>query len=356
MTQETMIMISSSYLMIALMLSLQVYIGLRTLLFGIVLPTEALQDTAVRAIRRNYALLTGGFAAVIGGACFLWTRHQPAWSMLGWTTAILLLIIVSCFTIWISRMSAQRLKAARGWQAVVQTKRAASLVVGQTHGSVLSSWWYSANVAVMALCIFFAIARWDAIPQWLHLGNLYSYKSVWTVFMLNIVQALNIAFFIGVNLMISRARTSLDPQDREGSLQKQLRYKKIYSILTWSASLLMVVFLGVAQAIALYGWKGNLLFHSGMSLWAALFLALIGVLLYLRIKGIDQIRDVPSLEERHWRWLGSIYVNTEDPALIVPHIHGFGWTINMANPLGRIIAAAMIAILVIVILVFVYFR
>lgn len=60
MTQEPMIMISSSYLTIALMLSLQVYIGLRTVLFGIVLPAEALQDPAVRAIHRNYALLTSG--------------------------------------------------------------------------------------------------------------------------------------------------------------------------------------------------------------------------------------------------------------------------------------------------------
>ncbi|UHA73510.1 DUF5808 domain-containing protein [Paenibacillus sp. 481] len=355
MTQETMIMMSSSYLMFALMLSLQVYIGLRTMLFGILLPEEALQDTAVRAIRRNYALLTSGIAVVIGGASLLWIRHQPEQSFLCWTIAILLLMIASSFAVWISRKSAQRLKAARGWQVVAQSKRTASLVVGRTHGSVLSYWWYLAHVAVIALCIFFAIARWDAIPQWLHLGVYDFYKSVWTVFMLNILQALNIVFFVGFNLIISRARTSLDPQDREGSLQKQLKHKKIHSILIWGASLLIVVFLGVTQAIALYGWQGNLLFHSGMSLWVALFLALIGVMLYLRIKGIDQLRDVPSLDERHWKWLGGIYVNPEDSAVIVPNIHGFGWTINMANPIGKIIAAATIAVSVLVILVFVYF-
>lgn len=358
MTQETMIMMSSSYLIVALMLSLQVYVGLRTQLFGIALPAEALQDAAVRGIRRNYVLLTGGFAVVIGGACFLWMRHQPAGrSILCWATAILLLMITSGFLFWISRMSAQRLKAARGWQVVVQTKRAASLVVGRTHGSVLSSWWYSAHVAVMALCIFFAIARWDAIPQWFatHLGDHYSYKSVRTVFMWNIVQALTITLFAGIHLMIGRARTSLDPQDREGSLQKQLKLKKIYSILAWGASLLMVVFHGLVQATTLYGWKENLIYRSGISLWAALFLALIAVILYLRIKSLDQLRDIPSQEERHWKWLGSIYANPEDPALIVPDRYGFVWTINIANPLGKIIIAATIAVLVTAILVFVYF-
>lgn len=77
------------------------------------------------------------------------------------------------------------------------------------------------------------------------------YKSARTVFMLNIVQALTITFFVGIHLMIGHARMSLDPQDREGSLQKQLKLKKIISILLWCASLLMVVFQGVTQAIVI---------------------------------------------------------------------------------------------------------
>ena len=333
--------------MMVLMLSLQVYLGVRTVLFGVVLPVEAQQDPDVAAIRRNYVLLTSSFAAVIGGACYLWMRHQPERTLLSWATATLLLLITSGFAAWFSRNSVQHLKAARGWQAVVQTKRAASLMVGRAHNSALSSWWYCANAAVMALCIFLAIAKWDTFPQWLYLGMYHFHKSVRAVFLLNMVQALNITVFLCYNLLISRARTSLDPQDREGSLKKQLKHKRIHSILAWGTSLLMVIFYGVAQAVTLYGWKGNLLSLSGMSLNVALLLALIGVMLYLRIKGIDQLKDVPSMEERHWKWLGILYINPEDPALIVPNIHGFGWTINMANPRGKIIVAATIAIPVI---------
>ncbi|THF76429.1 hypothetical protein [Cohnella fermenti] len=231
MTVLETIMISDFYLFIASMISIPAYIGLRTLLFGVALPAEALQDTAVRSIRRNYVLLTGGFALAIGAACFLVTRHQTTgWSILGWMMSILLLITVSIFAIRISRRSAQRLKAARGWQVAVQTKRAASLVTGRTHGSALSSWWYSAHVAVMALCIFFVVIGWNAIPQAIapHMGpnglpDHYIHKSVRTVFMMNIVQALTIPFFIGYHLMISHARTSLDPQDREVSLRQKLK-------------------------------------------------------------------------------------------------------------------------------------
>ncbi|RKP58250.1 hypothetical protein D7Z26_01775 [Cohnella endophytica] len=364
MAQETMIMMSSFYLIIASMLSLLVYMGLRTLMFGITLPAEALQDAAVRGIRRKYVLLIGGFAVVVGGVCFFLTRHQTAGQNVQyWTTAILLLMIVSVIAIRISRMSAQRLKAARGWQVVVQTRRAASLAIDRKHSSVLSTWWFSAHVAVMLLCIFFAIARWDEIPQWFgtHMGpngfaDHYTYKSVRTVFMLNIVQVLMISLFAGFNLMIGHARISLDPKNPEGSLQKQLKLKKIHSITAWGLSLLRVANLGLTQAVTLHGWKFNLLFRYGIAFQAAFFLVLIGVMLYQRIRGLDQQGDVPSQEERHWKWLGSIYANPEDPALFVPDRYGFGWTINLANPVGKIIAAATIAVLVTAFLVFTYFR
>ncbi|ASA21559.1 hypothetical protein [Paenibacillus donghaensis] len=362
MTVLETIFISSFYLFIALMISIQACIGLRTLLFGITLPAEALQDTAVRGIRRNYVLLTGGVAVVIGAACFIVTRHQTTGqSILYWAAAILLLMVVSVFAIQISRMSAQRLKAARGWQVTVQTKRAASLAVGRTHNSVLGSWWYSTHVTVMALCIFFAAARWNAIPQWIavHMGpngvaDHHIYKSAGTVFMMNIVQALMIALFAGYNLMISRARTSLDSQDREGSLRKQLKLKKIHSVAAWGISLLGIANLGLLQAVMLYGWKLNLLIRCNITFTAVFFLTLFGVLLYLRFRGLDQQRDIPSQEERHWKWLGSIYANPEDPALFVLDRYGFLWTINMANPLGKIIAAAAIAVPVIAILVVIF--
>ncbi len=358
MTQQSMIMITSSFLMMAVIFSSLVYMGSRTLLFGIALPTEASQDAAVRRIRRNYVWLTGGCAAVIGAACYAWMRQLPASrSILCWATAIVLLAIASYFAIWISRMSAQRLKAARGWEVAVQTKRAASLAILRTHGTVLSFWWYSVHAAVMALCISFAIARWDAIPEWFstYLVDHDSSKSVWTVFMWNFMQALTIGLFAVFHVVISRSRTSIDPQDREGSLRKQLKLKKAYSILAWGASLLIVVFQGVTQAVTLRGWKDNLIFGSGITLWAVLFLALVGVMLYLRIRGIDQHKDAPSQEERHWKWLGSFYVNAEDPALFVPDRYGFGYTINMAKPIGKIIAAAVVAMLAIFVFVIVYF-
>ncbi|MFB9324921.1 DUF5808 domain-containing protein [Paenibacillus aurantiacus] len=357
MTQAAIILMSTSYLILALMLILHVYIGLRTLLLGIALPAEAEQDAAVRGIRRNYAALTSSLAVVVGGACFFWMRQQPERGFLCWATAILLLVMGSGFAIRIGRMSAQRLKAARGWQVAVPTKRAASITIGRTQGSVLSAWWYSAHAAVMALCIFAAIARWDAIPQGFatFLGDHYASKSVWTVFAMNIVQAMTIALFVFIHLMIGRARMSVDPLDREGSLHKQLKRKRIYSILALGASLLIIGFHGVIQAITLYGWEENLLFYSGLSLWLALFLGMVGVMLYQRIKGLDQFRDIPSQEDRHWKWLGSIYVNPEDPALIVPDRHGFAWTINMANPRSKVIIAAAIAVLVMVNVIYINF-
>jgi len=121
----------------------------------------------------------------------------------------------------------------------------------------------------------------------------YAYKSVRTVFMLNLVQALMIALFVGYNLMIGRARTSLDPQYPEGSLRKQLKHKKIHSIAAWGVSLLGVANLGVMQAVTLHGWRFKLLMRFNLVFMAVFFLTLIGVLIYLRIRGLDQLKDLP---------------------------------------------------------------
>jgi uncharacterized membrane protein len=56
------------------------------------------------------------------------------------------------------------------------------------------------------------------------------------------------------------------------------------------------------------------------------------------------------LADRYWR-LGVLYVNREDPALIVERRYGFGWTLNFGNPLSWLVVAALAAIAVVSVLI-----
>jgi uncharacterized membrane protein len=46
--------------------------------------------------------------------------------------------------------------------------------------------------------------------------------------------------------------------------------------------------------------------------------------------------------DRYWR-LGVIYINRDDPALIVERRYGFGWTMNLGNPVSWLLLVAILA-------------
>ncbi len=55
------------------------------------------------------------------------------------------------------------------------------------------------------------------------------------------------------------------------------------------------------------------------------------------------------LADRYWRF-GVLYVNRDDPALIVERRYGFGWTLNFGNPLSWLVVAGLVAVVVLSVL------
>ena len=57
-----------------------------------------------------------------------------------------------------------------------------------------------------------------------------------------------------------------------------------------------------------------------------------------RLAGSQTERD----DDRFWK-AGLIYVNRDDPAIMVGARFGVGWTFNLGNPMARVIIAGMVA-------------
>ncbi|GDY29576.1 DUF5808 domain-containing protein [Gandjariella thermophila] len=52
-------------------------------------------------------------------------------------------------------------------------------------------------------------------------------------------------------------------------------------------------------------------------------------------------------DDRYWRG-GMVYVNREDPAVLVPKRFGYGWTVNFGNPRARWLLLPIVALAVVV--------
>ncbi len=355
MTNGTFIAVASLYFFQALLIVVQNFFGPRTLLFGVTIPAAETQDPAVRRIRVQYTILMGIFVLVVAAACYLWIRHLGVARALVYVLiALFLQFPLSGIAIAICRQSALRLNATRGWQVPVDNRRVASISSRRHRSPVLGLPWFGAHLAVIAVCVVIAIAKWNDIPNYFAIHRYadrmpdwyrwYSTKSISSVFYENFGQLIVTGLFMLLNLINGRTRTSLDPSDPEGSLQKQIRYKRAHSFMIWGISLAATVFLGLFQAGRLYSIQFDLWIRLAFPLMLAAYLLMLGMFVYLRAWGLDQQRDVPSQDDPHWKTMGMVYSNPEDPAIIVPKRYGIGWTVNMARPMGRLTIATIVGI------------
>lgn len=355
MTNGTFIAVASLYFIQALLISLQNYFGPRTLLFGVSVPAAETRDPAVRRIRVQYTILMGIFVLVTAAACFSLIRYlDDAHALVYVTIALFLQYPLSGIAIAICRQSALRLNAVRGWRVPAETKRTAIIPSRRHRSPVLGLPWYGAHLAVIAVCVVIAIVKWndipvhfalhwnaDRMPDWY---SWYSTKSISSVFYENFGQLMGTGLFMLLNLVVGRTRTSLDPKDPDGSLHKQIQYKRISSFVIWGISLVVTVFLGLFQAGRIYSFQLDLWIHLTFALLLAAYLLLLGMVVYLRARGLDQQRDIPSQGHQHWKTMGVAYYNPDDPAIFVPKPYGIGWTVNMAKPMGWLTVAAIVGI------------
>jgi uncharacterized membrane protein len=356
MMNGTVVAVASLYFIQALLISVQNFFGPRTLLFGVTIPASETGDRTVRRIRVQYTILMGIIVLAMSAACFSLILYMNVAQPLVYVLiALFLQFPLSGIAIAICRQSALRLKAIRGWQVPVENRRAA-IISGRRHSSpVLGLPWFSAHLIVIVVCVVIAIVKWNDIPlsfaipwsldtkpDWYYW---YSTKSVSSVFYENFGQVFGTMIFMLLNFIVGRVRTSLDPTDPVGSLQKQIQYKRINSFVLWSISLIMTVFLGLFQADRIYSsLKLDLWNHLLFALLLTVYLLLLGMLVYLRTRGLDQQRDIPSQSIHHWKMMSVVYCNPDDPATFVSKPYGIGWTVNMAKPMAWLTMAAIVGI------------
>ncbi|MFC4601746.1 DUF5808 domain-containing protein [Cohnella hongkongensis] len=355
MMNGTVIAVASLYFIQALLISVQNFFGPRTLLFGVPIPAAETKDPAVRRIRVQYTILMGISVLGMAAACFSWIRYLGvAHALIYVLIALFLPFPFSGIAIAICRQSALRLNAIRGWQVPVESRRAALISNGRRRSPVLGLPWFGAHLAVIAVCVVIAVVKWNDIPVHFAIhGNAdrlpdwyswYSAKSVGSVFYENYGQLIGTGLFMLLNLIVGRTRTSLDPNDPDRSLHKQIQHKRIHSFVIWGISLAVTVFLGLFQAGRIYSFKLDLWIQLTFALILTIYLLLLGMLVYSRAKGLDQLRDFSSQRARHWKVMGSVYYNPDDPAIFVPKPYGIGWTVNMAKPTGWLTVSAMAGI------------
>jgi uncharacterized membrane protein len=209
--------------------------------------------------------------------------------------------------------------------------------------------WTIPSALIIAVTAVAGVVVYPDLPDTLKLparslgetGYLEHPTTVWTAFSLVFGQVLLTVLMAGMVVLALRARPDLDAAQPRGSAA---RYREHLAgtarAILGTAALLNLVLLGLSAAVWSENLSGRLLaMIVGVPLAASLAVA---VHLVLRTGGggsgaLAAEAEAPTGfvrkdDDRHSVAAGLLYVNANDPAVLVPSRVGSGWTVNLGNP------------------------
>ncbi|GKU80556.1 DUF1648 domain-containing protein [Paenibacillus sp. L3-i20] len=334
--------------------------------FGVTIPEEAQNDSAIVKLKSQYLWLSGGVGVAIT-ASLLWFSNKATdefqWGML--LMGHVLGYILFTFVIYLKQhYLVKQLKAEKSWmtnsvqRVMINTKfRNAQLTV--------SYFWFIPHVLLILATILFGVLNYEQFPEQIPMkfgmdGEVSRSveRSYMAVLWPALIQGFLLIIFIIVNFGISRSKQIVEASDPEGSIARNVKFRLYWSVYIITIAFVMMVMFGFIEIGMLQGWGGNAvttitLVASGVIVLYAIVLSIITGQGGSRIKidGASKPQSMPMGDQDQYWKLGQLYFNPQDPSIFVEKRFGVGWTMNFARPMGWIIL--LVPIVIITLLIFV---
>ena len=319
-----------------------------TLQFGIRVPREQAGAPVIGRERRAYYWRT----AAIGVCCTLVAvtlqGHWPSW-----LTRIILVPELAaglgCF--WVARRKIAAVKYADGWFAGLRQTVVAD-TSWRTDPPRFPVRWLIPALAVMAATAAVGALRYPALPAHIVTGSGHPAPKSAVSILIVAGQLYFTTVYSGLMLIVHRSRPDIEAADPAAST---LRYRRFLAAITRALLTLAALVDASLLLIALPDWQVYRLSGIGRALPVLPFAA--GVLLLGavaartgqggsrlngNVRGLALAGGTDRDDDRFWK-AGLLYVNRDDPALVVGARFGVGWMLNYGNPVAWLLIAGTFA-------------
>ena len=324
-----------------------------TVPFGVRVPAERARAAVIRRERYAYSWRTAAIAACCTVAALL-LHGYGSW----WLTRIILLLEVAgdlgCF--WIARKKISAVKHAEDWYAG-HRQIVATDTSWRTDPPRFPVHWLIPALMVITATVIVGAVRYPDLPSRLAVwfGGHDVTKSVVSVFAVVVGQLWVTVLWSGLMLIVYRSRPDIEAADPVASTR---RYRRFLAAITRTVlGLAALVDLSLLLA-ALHNWQVYRLSGPGSALPILPFA--IGLLILALVafrtgqggsrlsgggrgNGHGLLTGTDRDDDRFWKG-GLIYLNRDDPAIMVGARFGIGWTFNVANPTAWLVIATIVAV------------
>lgn len=318
-----------------------------SLQFGVRVPPEYAGAPVVRRQRSAYRWRSGLIAAVaVTVLVALGCVGDGGWR---WPSRVVLVVEVianaGCF--WWAHRQIAEVKSAEGWFAGRRQMVVAD-TAWRTAPLRFPTGWLAPAVMVIAVTVIVGIVRYPHLPAHLSLGGDRVRTSPLAALGPVVGQVYVTALWAGLLALVYRSRPDLDTADPAASLRS---YRKALGTFARAALLLLAGVDASLLLAALELWRAARL--SGAANLVVVAPAALGLALCLFVAvqaGARRARTtvirMPAADrddDRFWK-AGLVYVNRDDPAVLVNARFALGWTVNFGNPSAWLLVAGFLAL------------
>jgi len=319
-----------------------------TVQFGVRVPRERAGAPVIRRERRAYYWRT----AAIGVCCTVvavLVQGHGSW----WLARIILLLELAadlgCF--WVARRKIAAVKNAGEWFAGLR-QTIVTDTSWRTDPPRFPVRWLIPALAVMAATAAAGALRYPGLPARIVTGSGHRVPKSAVSVLVVAGQLYVTAVCSGLMLIVYRSRPDIEAADPAAST---LRYRRFLAAYTRALLTLIALVDTSLLLVALRDWQVYRLPGIGRALPAlpsaagVLLLAAVvlragqgGSRLNGNVRGLAPATGTDRDDDRFWK-AGLLYVNRDDPAIMVGSRFGAGWTLNLGNPAAWLIIAGIVA-------------
>ena len=319
-----------------------------TVQFGVRVPRERAGAPVIRRERRAYCWRT----AAVGVCCTVvavTVQGYGSW----WLSRIILLAELAadlgCF--WVARRKIAAVKNADKWFAGLRQTIVAD-TSWRTDPPCFPVRWLIPALAVVAATAAVGALRYPGLPAHILTGSGHRVPKSVASALIVAGQLYFTAVYSGLMLIVHRSRPDIEAADPAAST---LRYRRFLAAFTRALLTLVALVDTSLLLVALHDWQVYRLPGTGRALpvlpvaAGVLLLAAVaaragqgGSRLNGNVRGLAPAAGTDRDDDRFWK-AGLLYLNRDDPAIVVGSRFGAGWTLNLGNPAARLIIAGIVA-------------
>ncbi|MGG1631696.1 DUF1648 domain-containing protein [Rossellomorea sp. NRS-1567] len=346
------------------------FIVKRTVVFGVTIPVDEIQNEQLLHYKKLYALLTLFISIAALALYFIWSKDiSPSENHLILAGLLLpfVILFISMSLYFYFHMKVTTLKREKQWFKDRKQVKVSELNL-RTKDEMLPWIVYVVPMVITAGLMVFTLGNFNSLPDQIptHWGpdgkpDSFTTKTYLSALTLPLVLLVMNAMFLGINELTRNSGIKLSAGNIKASRVRQLRLRKYTSWLLFFISILISMLFTFLQFTTLYENSVSDLLIITMPL-AFSALVLIGtVLMAIEVGKKDSDLDLEIIDEgtgevinadddQYWKG-GLFYFNPEDPSIFVEKRFGVGWTLNFARPLGYLILVGPLLVIVIITLI-----